>query len=214
MCVNALTNAQNKNSKLLLLLRFQEVNTQANTLLMVYTGLRRGEALALRWPDIDLNRGTVTVQREIVKAEGGAVYQSPKTKRSSRLVPFGDALKAILLAHKQRQDDFIKKTKDYKNEGLVFARETGKPYYPDSMRKILHRTLKKAGIPAVRVHDLRHTCATNLALAEVHPARTQCLLGHSRAEMTLQCYTHMRGNDMGGISEIVEKSMVVKAVVN
>ncbi|MHC1762004.1 MAG: tyrosine recombinase XerC [Negativicutes bacterium] len=76
-------------------------------LLMGYTGdAARPSGGPLRRPDIDLNRGTVTVQREIVKAAGGTVYQSPKTKRSSRFVPFGDTLKAILLAHKQRQADF------------------------------------------------------------------------------------------------------------
>ena len=179
-------------------------------LLMVYTGLRRGEALALRWPDIDLHRGTVTVQREIVKAAGGTVYQSPKTKRSNRLVPFGDALKSILLAHKQRQDDFIKKTKDYIDEGLVFARETGKPYYPDSMRKILHRILRKAGIPAVRVHDLRHTCATLLMLSGVHSKVVQEMLGHSNISVTLDTYSHtlpsMRSEAADSINDFIAES--------
>ncbi len=82
-------------------------------LLMLYTGLRRGEALALRWSDIDLNRGTLTVQREIVKVEGGTIYQSPKTKNSNRLVPFGDALTSILRDHQKRQEEIRDKTKGY-----------------------------------------------------------------------------------------------------
>lgn len=159
-------------------------------LLMVYTGLRRGEAMALRWSDIDLERGTLVVQREIVKVAGGTVYQSPKTKNSNRLVPFGDALKSILIQHHQRQEVIIKKTKGYKNQDLVFARETGAPYYPDSFRKILHRILKKAGLENVRVHDLRHTCATLLMLSGVNPKVVQEILGHSNVNVTLGIYSH------------------------
>lgn len=159
-------------------------------LLMLYTGLRRGEALALRWSDIDLERGTLIVQREIVKVAGGTKYQSTKTKHSNRLVPFGDALKSILTAHQKRQDEFIKNTKGYKNHDLVFARETGATYYPDSLRKILRRILKKAGIDYVRIHDLRHTCATLLMLSGVHPKVVQEILGHSNINVTLGTYSH------------------------
>ena len=180
-------------------------------LLMLYTGLRRGEALALRWSDIDLNRGTLTVQREIVKIEGGTIYQSPKTKNSNRLVPFGDALKSILTAHQQRQEEISENTKGYnKKLNLVFAREDGNSYYPDSLRKILHRILKKAGIGNVRIHDLRHTCATLLMLSGVHPKVVQEILGHGNINVTLGIYSHtmpsMKRSAADSISEFVAAS--------
>ena len=160
-------------------------------LLMLYTGLRRGEALALRWSDIDLNHSTLTVQRELVKVEGGTIYQSPKTKNSNRLVPFGDALSSILRDHQKRQEEIRDKTKGYnKKLDLVFARENGNTYYPDSLRKILHRILKKAGIGNVRIHDLRHTCATLLMLSGVHPKVVQEILGHGNINVTLGTYSH------------------------
>ena len=162
----------------------------ACVLLMVYTGLRRGEALALRWADIDLENCTLVVQREIVKVAGGTIFQSPKTRNSNRLVPFGEVLQALLLRHRQRQLDLIKKFRGYKDRDLVFARETGAPYYPDSFRKILHRILHKAGIPNVRVHDLRHTCATLLMMSGVNPKIVQEVLGHSNVNVTLGIYSH------------------------
>ena len=162
----------------------------ACVLLMVFTGLRRGEALALRWSDIDLEHGTLVVQRELVKCKSGTIFQSTKTKNSNRLVPFGEWMRTVLLNHHESQKDFIKKTKGYKDDDLVFARETGHSYYPDSLRKILHRILKKAGIHAVRVHDLRHTCATILMLSGVHPKVVQEILGHSNIALTLGTYSH------------------------
>ncbi|MHC1761451.1 MAG: tyrosine-type recombinase/integrase [Negativicutes bacterium] len=155
-------------------------------------------------------RGTVTVLRELVKAEGGTIFQSPKTKRSSRLVPFGGALKSLMIAHQLRQEEFIKKTKEYKNQNLLFARETGNPYYPDSLRKILHRILKKAGIANVRVHDLRHTCATLLMLSGVHSKVVQEILGHSNIGITLDIYSHtlpsMRSEAADSINNFVAAS--------
>ncbi|MHC1759840.1 MAG: tyrosine-type recombinase/integrase [Negativicutes bacterium] len=95
---------------------------------------------------------------------------------------------------------------------LIFPAEDGKPIEPMGLTRYFSRLCKRCKVAATP-HDLRHTYATNLAIAGVHPARAQYLLGHSKAQMTLDCYTHIRGGDMTGIAEIVEKSMVVKAVV-
>lgn len=187
-------------------------------LLMVYTGLRRGEAMALRWSDIDLENATLVVQREIVKVAGGTIYQSPKTRNSNRLVPFGDTLKSILLDHKRRQELLIKSAKGYRDQNLVFARETGNPYYPDSMRKILHRILAKAGLENVRVHDLRHTCATLLMLSGVHPKIVQEMLGHSNINVTLGIYSHtmpsMKRSAADSISNLIDASKPEEAKNN
>lgn len=180
----------------------------ACVLLMLFTGLRRGEALALRWSDIDLEHNTLVVQRELVKVQGGTVFQSTKTRTSNRLIPFGAWMKSVLKKHHESQSDFIKKTKGYKHNDLVFARESGNPYYPDSLRKILHRILKKAGLHAVRVHDLRHTCATILMLSGVHPKVVQEILGHSNISVTLGTYSHTMPSMKKDAVEIFDNFLV------
>ena len=180
----------------------------ACVLLMLFTGLRRGEALALRWSDIDLEHNTLVVQRELVKVHGGTLFQSTKTRTSNRLIPFGSWMKSVLINHQESQSDFIKKTKGYNNGDLVFARENGNPYYPDSLRKILHRILKKVGLPAVRVHDLRHTCATILMLSGVHPKVVQEILGHSNISVTLGTYSHTMPSMKKDAVEIFDNFLV------
>lgn len=151
---------------------------------MLCTGLRRGEALALRWSDIDLNHSTLTVQRELVKVEGGTIYQSPKTQNSNRLVPLGDALTSILRDHQKRQEELREKNKGYnKKLDLVFARENGNTYSPASLRKILHRIHKKADIGNVRIHDLRHLAhalrgSSKSSAGNSRPWQHKCDLGY------------------------------------
>ena len=96
---------------------------------------------------------------------------------------------------------------------LIFSATNGRPIEPMVLTRFFSRLCKRCKIDAT-FHDLRHTYATNLAIAEVHPARAQYLLGHAKAQMTLDGYTHMRGGNMDGIAEIVTKMIaVVKAVV-
>lgn len=160
-------------------------------LLMVSSGLRRGEALALRWSDVDLENRMIVVRRELVKTKGGAHYQTTKSKNSNRLLPISDFIRDVLISHKQRQDMFRSDTAYDSEADLVFARIDGKHYYPDSLRKVLHRILNKAGIGSVRVHDLRHTCATILLMAGTNPKIVQEILGHGTVSITLDTYSHV-----------------------
>ena len=185
-------------------------------LLMAFTGLRRGEALALRWSDIDLENCSLSVMREIVKTPGGTKFQKPKTKYSNRLIPINTGLQNLLLDHKNRQDILKKELKaTYKDQDLVFARETGSPYYPDSLRKVLHRILKKVGIGPIRVHDLRHTCATLLMLSGAPAKVVQEILGHSNISITLGTYSHTIPSLKQGAIDILNKFVTasIKAII-
>ena len=109
------------------------------------TGLRRGELLGLKWEDIDLEGGTIQVRRQIARIDGEVVEAPLKTKNSYRNVSIGQDAVEIL---KEQQ----RKT----NSEYVFPSPTGGPISPDSVLHMLHRVLKRAGLPQIRFHDMRH----------------------------------------------------------
>ena len=115
--------------------------------LAAFTGLRRGELLGLEWKDIDFNAGSIYIQRQITRV-GGEVKASPlKTKNAYRQIILPADVLKILKEKKDREAGF---------SSYVFSSPTGGPMCPDSMLNMLHRVLKRAGLPAVRFHDLRH----------------------------------------------------------
>ncbi len=109
------------------------------------TGLRRGELLGLKWEDIDLEGGTIQVRRQIARIDGEVVEAPLKTKNSYRSVSIGQD--AVQILNEQRR-----KT----NSEYVFPSPTGGPISPDSVLNMLHRVLKRAGLPRIRFHDMRH----------------------------------------------------------
>ena len=114
------------------------------------TGLRRGELLGLKWSDVDFQRGTLKIQRAISRQNGKVVEAPLKTKNAYRTLPL--SADAISVLEQQ-------KNKSGKSE-WVFPSPTGKPMSPDSVLHMLQRVLKRAGLPRIRFHDLRHTFAT------------------------------------------------------
>ena len=177
------------------------------------TGLRRGELLGLRWKDIDLERGTVSVWQQLVKSSEQprlklkALTKTPKSKRTIAID--ADAVQ-VLKEHLSRQTEI--KTMlltggiDYLDHGLVFCMDDGRPIDPDNFYRRFNSLLKKAGIPKGRVHDLRHTYAT-IALEEgVNIKALQETLGHATIKMTGDIYGHVTtrmkeeaANKVGGI---------------
>ena len=110
------------------------------------TGLRRGELLGLKWENIDLERGTIQVRRQIARIDGKVVEAPLKTKNSYRSVSIGADAVEILKNHQE------KTSSEY-----VFPSPTGGPISPDSVLHMLHRVLKRAGLPKIRFHDMRHS---------------------------------------------------------
>ena len=110
------------------------------------TGLRRGELLGLKWEDIDLERGDLRVRRQIARINGEVVEAPLKTKNAYRTLPLAEDTVSILLEQKEKVG----------GSPWVFPSPTGGPISPDSVLHMLHRVLKRAGLPRIRFHDLRH----------------------------------------------------------
>ena len=144
------------------------------------TGLRRGELLGLKWRDIDLEQGIIHVRRQISRIDGEIVEAPLKTKNSYRSVSIGQDAVEIL---KEQQ----RKT----NSEYVFPSPTGGPISPDSVLKMLHRVLKRAGLPEIRFHDMRHTFATMALQNGVDIKTVSGMLGHYSAGFTLDTYAHV-----------------------
>jgi integrase len=166
---------------------------EALYVLAVTTGMRQGELLALKWQDVDLENATLSVRRTITKSGGRLLLGEPKTKKSRRTIRLTDAAVRALREHLPRQLQEIERLGDlYQDEGLVFTSEVGTLINPTNLRtRSFALLLKRARLPQIRFHDLRHTCATLLFARNVHPKYVQELLGHSNIAITLDTYSHV-----------------------
>ena len=145
------------------------------------TGLRRGELLGLKWEDIDLERGDLRVRRQIARINGEVVEAPLKTKNAYRTLPLAEDTIGVLEAQRKKTG----------SSQWVFPSTTGGPISPDSVLRMLHRVLKRAGLPRVRFHDLRHTFATLALQNGVDVKTVSGMLGHFSAGFTLDTYAHV-----------------------
>ena len=145
------------------------------------TGLRRGELLGLKWSDIDLEKGDLRVQRQIGRINGKIIEMPLKTKNAYRTLPLSADAISVLMQQRRKTG----------NSEWVFPSPTGGPMSPDSVLHMLHRVLKRAGLPKVRFHDLRHTFATMALQNGVDVKTVSSVLGHYSAGFTLDTYAHV-----------------------
>ncbi len=154
-------------------------------------GLRQGEALGLRWQDVDLDLGYLRVTKQLQRIDGRFVLVEPKTARSRRTLAIPPAIVPTLRDHKLRQDREYTPHPNANSLRLVFTRPDGEPLDGTVVTHQFHRLLDRAGIAQRRFHDLRHSCAT-LLLAQDVPARVVMeILGHSQISLTMNTYTHV-----------------------
>jgi len=167
---------------------------EALYVLAVTTGMRRGELLGLKWSDIDLENARLRVQRTLTRIDNGKrlALGEPKTTKSRRTIRLTEIAVEALRGHLERQLREIEILGDlYVDQGLVFTTGVGTPINPSNLRqRSLAPLLNKAGLPPIRFHDLRHTCATLLLSKGVHPKFVQELLGHATIAITLDTYSH------------------------
>ncbi len=158
----------------------------------VALGLRRSEALGLSWADVDLVGRTLTVRQTLHRSDGQLVLFAPKTARSRRTIPLPAICVDALRAHHQRQNtDRAQAGERWQETGLVFTTTIGTPIEPRNLNRHFYALCAKAGVRKVRLHDLRHTCAS-LLLAQGVPARVVMeLLGHSAIAVTMNVYSHV-----------------------
>jgi integrase len=161
--------------------------------LLIATGMRLGEATALRWQGIDFARGVATIQRSLQRRHAfGLVFAEPKTASSRRAVLLPNGVIANLHEHRNIIATMEAGARGGWNDcDLVFPPQTGGPVDQARVNTALHKHLHKAGLPRLRVHDLRHSTATLLLEEGTHPKIVQDLLGHSTIAMTLDLYTHV-----------------------
>lgn len=161
----------------------------ANIYSSVHCGLRQGELLGLKWGDVDLESATLQVRRTLSRG----AFTAPKTARSRRSVKLTAGAVEALKRHSARQADEMTRVGDrYEDQALIFASEVGTPLNRHNLvARSCKPLLKRAGLPDVRFHDLRHTCATLLLSKGVHPKFVQELLGHATVAITLDTYSHV-----------------------
>jgi integrase len=162
-------------------------------IVLATTGVRLGEALGLRWDDVDLASGRMMVKRALQRQRGnGLVFVEPKTGRSRRTIHLAQGAIAALGRHKGRQaEERLANGPEWQEHGLVFATIIGRPVEGGQANWRFHKALRGAGLPDIRVHDLRHTAASILLTRGVHPKIVQEMLGHSTITLTLDTYSHV-----------------------
>lgn len=153
----------------------------------VGTGLRLGELFGLQWPDVDLEAGMINVQRSLSEVNGRLTLGEPKTAKSRRQVDLPQEVVDALHAHRKRM-----LVEGHAAVEYVFCNSIGGPLRRSHFHAQHYKPLlAKAGLPAIRFHDLRHTSATLLLSAGVHPKVVQERLGHSNISMTMDTYSHV-----------------------
>lgn len=160
--------------------------------LLATTGMRRGEALGLRWSDVDLKTGRIRIVQTVIQIGGKVSLGDPKTARGRRSVKLDDATVAILRAHRlQMNEQRLLAGSDYHDQDFVFHHPDGSWLTPDAVSATFTRRLTRYELPGLTLHGLRHTWAT-LALEQgIHPRVVQERLGHSTIAITLGIYSHV-----------------------
>jgi integrase len=160
--------------------------------LMLATGLRRGEALALHWSDVDLDAGQLRVRWTLSRTSRGLELDEPKTDKSRRTVPLPRSAVETLRAHRCRQEDEQRAAVGvWRDEGLVFTTEIGTPLEPRNVLRRFEVLAERAGLRGVTLHTLRHSAASFLLAAGTHTKVVQEHLGHSSYAITADIYSHV-----------------------
>ena len=155
-------------------------------------GLRQGEALGLRWEDIDFGGGTLRVAHQLQRIEGKLTLVPPKTNKSRRTLVMPTMIVDRLREHEKRQmAERLWSGSRWSNTGLVFTNRNGDPTQARHVIEQFHEALRHAGLRRVRFHDLRHSCATLLLVQGVSPRVVMEVLGHSEIALTMNAYSHV-----------------------
>lgn len=156
------------------------------------TGVRKGEALALSWADIDFDGALIRIRGTLSRVGGHLVVTSPKTSHSRRVLPLTPGMAALLSAQRMAQEhDRVNAHNLWQERGFVFATETGAALDPRNVLRGLTTAATKAGLMGVSVHTLRHSAATAMLESGVHLKAVSELLGHSDIRITGDVYGHV-----------------------
>jgi integrase len=160
-------------------------------IVMLMTGMRIGEVLGLRWTDLD--GSTLRIQRAVSRGHGRRHILGPTKTSQNRAVPIGDRAMRTLQRHRVTLAKWkLLMGERYQDQGLIFATATGGIIQAENLpHRAFRQLLSGAGLPAIRLYDLRHSHATLLMADGVHPKVVQERLGHSSIQLTMDTYSHV-----------------------
>lgn len=172
----------------------------------VALGLRKGELLALRWQDVDLDVGVLRVRATVQRLGKGVglVTGSPKTARSRRTLPLPQVLVDALREHRTAQELEREEATSWHDAGLVFTTSKGTMIEPRNLNRFLDEAIARAGLRRIRFHDLRHTCASLLLAQGVSPRVVMEVLGHSQMSMTTDLYGHVMPSSLRSAADALD----------
>jgi integrase len=155
------------------------------------TGMRRGEAIGLRWSDVDLENARLAVRRALIPINREVVVSEPKTAKGRRVIALDPSTVEVLKGQAARQlDEEQEWDEAWVESGLVFTLENGGALDPESVSRYFRQAVKMSMLPSIRLHDLRHTHATLALQAGIHPRVVSERLGHATISITLDTYSH------------------------
>jgi integrase len=161
-------------------------------LLAIYYGKRKGEIRGLRRQDVDLNTLTACIRQSVRKSGYSAEYKDTKTKESNKILQLEEWMKPLFEKEFERRD-YEKEAagNDYNDNGLVFAAYTGNPVKESNLEEHFNKIIKEAGLPEIRFHDLRHSCASILLRRGTNLKLAQERLSHTDIKTTANIYSHV-----------------------
>ncbi len=165
---------------------------EALYILAVATGMRQGELLGLKWADLDLKKGTLSVRRSLRVDKDGAHFTEGKRDRSRRRIELGAGTVGALRAHRKRQlEERVRYADLWEDHDLVFCQKDGRPVRRWNLEREFYKLLKHAGLPKITFHGLRHTCASLMLLNNTPAKVVSEMLGHADVAFTLKVYSHV-----------------------
>ena len=181
--------------------------------LLATTGMRRSEVLGLPWQDIDLDAKRLAVRQTLVSVDGRPELGPPKSRHGVRTIDLDDRTTALLRRHQRQQEhDRHAAGPAWPSLGLVFVHPDGRWLHPDWVGERFRRITAVAGLPAIRLHDLRHTHATLLLRWGYNPKVVSERLGHHSVAFTLDTYAHVvpgmqqeAAEEFGNLFPVVEE---------
>jgi integrase len=161
-------------------------------LLLATSGMRRGEALGLRWRDLDLDGGRASIRQTVIAVKHTAMLGTPKTAKGRRTITLDKGTVAALREHrKQQAAERLLIGPGWTDTDLVFCHVDGTMLHPERFTRGFSEAVRRLGLPPIRLHDLRHGWATLALQAGVHPKVVQERLGHANIGITLDTYSHV-----------------------
>ena len=161
----------------------------------IYTGMRRGEVLGVRWQDVDFENNVIYVRQTLQPVKKvGLTFKEPKSGKSRSITITPSLAKELKIIYKQQLENKLLLGQGYHDLDLVFAQKNGNPIQPSEMARNFRKLIESTDLPYIRFHDLRHTHATLLLQQGVHPKIVSERLGHSTIGITMDTYTHVLPN--------------------